>query len=489
MPDQLQTLKKFPFFLFLLPLFFVLHGFVEYYRLVPLSEAAGLLLLYWSIAAAVALGFKLLFRSWRKAALAVILLLFFEFFFGNVHDMIKTLAPVSWLQKYVVLIPLMLALFIGWVFYLKRATTDFSRIAKYLNWLLFFLIFIDLGRLGWKAATRKPVVVQKDQQLRACDSCAQPDIYLIVADEYPGKEELSAVFSYDNTAFEHALQERGFHVIHHSRSNYNWTPYSLSSTLNMQYLQLKTTVINMNDLLSCEDAIKASPVIRFFQQNGYTLYNHSIFPILNQPSPLQPVFLSPRKRLITSPTLTDRFEKDLGFHFKSPAQLDKIMKTYLYNNLTADSLTRSIAVAKKGEKKFVYTHLMLPHHPYFFDSTGRPNQAAVQNDTDKLNKNDFLNYLVYSNRKILSLIDHIQKTSSRPPAILLLSDHGFRQFTDTANRQLCFSNLNAVFLPDRPANGFYNGMSNVNAFRVLLNTYFGQHLPMLKDSSVYLWEK
>ena len=201
------------------------------------------------------------------------------------------------------------------------------------------------------------------------------------------------------------------------------------------------------------------------------------------------MFISSRKDLILSSTFTYRFQKDLGFHFKSREELEKIKKTYLYNNVEADSLTKSILAKEPDQKKFVYTHLMLPHHPYFFDSTGKANPPEDLEDSSKLNKNLFISYLVYSNKKILEFIDRIKSTSKRQPIIILMSDHGFRQLPSNTNPSYYFMNLNAVFFPDKNYSGFYNEMSNVNQFRVILNTEFKQKFLLLKDSSVFLWEK
>jgi len=69
-----------------------------------------------------------------------------------------------------------------------------------------------------------------------------------------------------------------------------------------------------------------------------------------------------------------------------------------------------------------------------------------------------------------------------------MSDHGFRQLADTTAKKYYFMNLNAVYLPAGNYSGFYDGMSNVNQFRVILNAQFGQKLPLLKDSIIFLRE-
>ena len=95
-------------------------------------------------------------------------------------------------------------------------------------------------------------------------------------------------------------------------------------------------------------------------------------------------------------------------------------------------------------------------------------------------------YLQYTNQKILSLADQILKTASKPPVIIMMSDHGFRHFRQPVEQKYHFMNLNAVYFPKQNYQGFYDSVSNVNQFRILFNSVFGTNYPMLKDSSIYL---
>jgi len=101
------------------------------------------------------------------------------------------------------------------------------------------------------------------------------------------------------------------------------------------------------------------------------------------------------------------------------------------------------------------------------------------------NSNDYIEYLQYSNKRILELVDHILSASAAPPVIILLGDHGFQVKTD---HTYDFLNLNAVFFPNKNYSRFYDTITNVNQFRVIFNTYFRQHLPLLKDSTINVWD-
>ncbi len=128
----------------------------------------------------------------------------------------------------------------------------------------------------------------------------------------------------------------------------------------------------------------------------------------------------------------------------------------------------------------------MPHYPYYYDSSGNAVSYEVLNERHHSNKKAFISYLHYSNRQLLKLVDDIRRQSARPPVILLMSDHGFREFPEPVSPAYYFNNLNALNLPDSNYSRFYKGMSNINQFSTLFNTLFDQQLPLQKDSTSIL---
>jgi hypothetical protein len=45
--------------------------------------------------------------------------------------------------------------------------------------------------------------------------------------------------------------------------------------------------------------------------------------------------------------------------------------------------------------------------------------------------------------------------------------------------------LSAYYFPGKKYNGLHDGISPVNSFRVVLNSFFGANLPLLPDRSFY----
>jgi hypothetical protein len=482
--------SRFPFFLLLLPLFFILHGLTENYVPALVPVGAELFIVY-SIASLLLAGIAWLFlRDITKAAIVATFLMSFEFFFGSLHDFLEKHAKNTFITKYTVLVPLMLIVLLLIFLWLRKRQRP-NKLSQFLNLLFVVFIIIDLAGLLPRAFGKKPAqVADLSSMMPACDTCGKPDVYLIIADEYAGQQELQEQFGFNNSEFFNELSSRGFHVVNNSTSNFNATVYSMASIFGMDYLNhLGSTTVNHRDMLICRGIIKRSNVVNFFTKGGYQFYNQSYFEFDDKKKLVYNPFYPTEQALFTAQTFTSRFRRNLGFHFASQKELDDIINHHLYNNKTIDSTTRVIASTKAGPK-FVYTHLAMPHHPYYYDSTGNKNTAEKLDDGYKSEKAAYLSYLKYANQQLLSLIDFIIAHSKIKPVIILMSDHGYRQFraAEHADHRYYFMNLNAVLLPSANYNGFYDGMSNVNEFRALLNGQFGQHLPMLKDSATFLEE-
>jgi hypothetical protein len=481
---------NFPFYILLLPVFFVWHGLNENYVPLLVLESIWLLLIYTGITILLTTLCWLLLKDWPKAALAAFMILAIQFFFGSAHDFLRARMPGSLFVRYSFILPVIFIGFVALLIWLKRTARSPVNTTRFLNLLFLLLTVMELIFL-------LPKIFKKEEQLVnslsnsfiACDTCTRPDVHLVIADEYAGDSSLKEIFSFDNSEFEEQLRARGFYLAENPISNYNATVYSMASLLNMDYIgNLESRTVNHRDMLRCRGLINHNQVVAFFKTKGYQFYNHSYFELDGKEKLVYNPFYPTKRALFTAQTFTSRFRRNLGFHFASRDKLERIVKHHLYNNRTIESATQDLLRNNSSGPKFVYTHLAMPHHPYYFDSTGK--EAAYETLTEdyKNDRNAYIGYLKYANKRLLNMVDSILHHSVNPPVIILVSDHGFRQLPDSANRKYFFQNFNAVLLPGKNYSGFYEGISNVNEFRVILNSVFGQKLPILSDSTVYYEE-
>src|SRR5690242_18190343 len=164
-----KNMLRFPYFLWLLPLFFVWHGFTENYPLVPLKDSSLLFLFYTGVATLLFFLFLLIFRNVRKAGLAAFAILCIQFFFGGVHDFLKKMAPGAFFTKYNLILPLILLSVIVFLILLKRSKRNFIRTARYLNTLLLVLLIVDAGIFLVRKKTTETLKSVPGMTFTACD--------------------------------------------------------------------------------------------------------------------------------------------------------------------------------------------------------------------------------------------------------------------------------------------------------------------------------
>jgi hypothetical protein len=159
-------------------------------------------------------------------------------------------------------------------------------------------------------------------------------------------------------------------------------------------------------------------------------------------------------------------------------------RNFVFRDLENNNLlyNKTINDAARGNSpKFVYTHLMMPHFPYYYTEDGALNKL-LDLRYDKIKRKDlYIGYLKFCNKKILSLITSIKRAPRKEAVIMVLSDHGYRYVSDKKNY---FSNLAAVYLPNKNYESYYDTLTNVNQFRVLFNTCFSQTFPILTDKII-----
>ncbi len=476
------------YFLFLLPVFFFLHRLTQNYLPALIETTIFVAVKYILIIIALVLILNWIFKSFRKVAVLIFALMAFYFLFGPVHDYLKQLFPGFFFVKYTFIIPISLLLFSVLAMVLIRTKSNLNRVTIFLNILFTAFILLDLALL-LKANSGMTKEADLALSLKNCNNCNRPDIYLIVADEYAGNKQLKDLFSFDNSGFESELETRGFHVVKNSISNYNATVYSIASMLNMNYIEnLESRLINHRDMFLCKEIINENNLTELLNKSDYDLYNFSFFNLSGKINPVSNPFFVSQTKFLTSETFVNRLIKDVSFNFSSQEEIDKLKWKHHYNNIKIEKLLKESVLQKSKKPKFVYTHLAMPHHPYYLDSTGKEVLKWKITPGYAQDKNAYIQYLVYTNKKLLQLVDHIKSNSDQPPVIILMSDHGYRQLDEDHLKPYFFMNLNAVLLPGKDYSQFYEGMSNVNQFRVILNAEFKQNLPLLKDSTTFLIE-
>ena len=496
-----QHLRQIPYFVILLPVFFVFHGFKENFGFISGIDAAELAFVYCAFTICVFFFSLVFFRNYRKAALMTAAWVGLYLFFGAIFDFLKEYSPVRLLWRYSFLAFLFGSLLIYLFYHLWKTKSKLFRVTLFLNLLFIVYILIDVVHVAWLSVypyQNKLAIYSfaKDKGMVIPDTCTKPDIYFLVFDEYSSSKSLKERYDFDND-IDSFLRLNDFSVQANSFSNYNYTPFSIASILNMQYLNWvdQEKGVNRNDFLHCNPAIRENEVMKFLGTNGYEIVNLSFFDVAGHPSRIKQSFVPVKTKMIAEGTLVPRLYRDFQWAFYRYQFLANLLdEEMIWKQIGTNELFLTEVVQqselKPAKPRIIYAHIFLPHPPIFYDEHGKKiEHLMLMSDVYNEPPIAYLNYVRYTNIRMKELINTIKKNTNSSAAIVLLSDHGFRSNTTHPHPEWHFQNLNAVFLPTKNYSGFYDSISNVNAFRVIFNNLFQQQLPMLKDSTVFLKDR
>jgi hypothetical protein len=169
-------------------------------------------------------------------------------------------------------------------------------------------------------------------------------------DQYPSHKALKDVFGFDNSRFENELSQRGFAIIPGSHSNYNLTPFSMASLLNMDYLGPGMGRKGNLDISYSYRQIRDNAVNRFLEKEGYEFYNLSMFDFPGQPAQHYEDFFPYGIELVSAQTLSGRLTRDLkadisAGRIRMPALQKKLVSRYLrYNEQILEKTKKIVAI-------------------------------------------------------------------------------------------------------------------------------------------------
>ena len=323
-----------------------------------------------------------------------------------------------------------------------------------------------------------------------------PDTYYLVFDGYGRQDTLPG---FDNEPFLAELEARGFTVWREAFSNYRTTSWSLTSSLNMRYLD---DIVEVGSASFQERLLLARQHLlgRILADLGYT-YIHiasgfsltdssDIADLVVDFAPSGVVFtestLAQHPSVVGEPALLGRFWRETlqlsalrpflppYFNADANAPFD-----WWHPERTVQQLKFVSDVSMFPGPRFVFMHLVKPHGPYNFDRHGN---TAVEIDgfTDAHDPSvpgAYFGQLLHVNRLIIETVDAILLSSKTPPIIVLASDHGASDLEDV-DRHKIFA---AVLLPGRASDAVGPRITSVNMWRVVLNSIFGLDFELLPD--------
>jgi hypothetical protein len=488
-PSLLQKLQALP----LHPLFFAAYPVLALVG-VNINEVEPAVLwrpLFVLLSAAVLLliVFGLVSRDWHRAALFLAILFFLFFTYGHAYAYLKKIDVNGFIpgrHRYMLPLWILAAVLAAWWAFRKlqrpQAWTPVLNLISV--FLLIFPTFQTVSYVIQRERTENIALAASQSKDAALPLGYAPDIYYIILDAYGRADVLQEMFGYDNTPFLQALRSRGFYVAECSQSNYGQTMLSLTSSLNFDYLDALTSSLTPEE--DTRAPLRAlgqyNSARKFLDAQGYNTVSFATnFPVSEWKD--ADYFVDPPLQGMSD------FEIMLVQTSAGRAPLDMLNKPperasaewYRRRTLSALNALEHIVPDIPGPK-FVFAHLVIPHHPFVFGPNGEA-LDGIESGVPEFEeyKARYPDQVTYINKRITEILDLILQRSSDPPVIVIQGDHGPAPF-DVVERRMKI--LNAYYFPDN-TEGLYPTITPVNTFRLIFNKYLGQSYPLLEDRSLY----
>lgn len=473
--DDKQGLKFTIALPFLLSFYLVFRLYTANPFEVGFKEIVLLFLLFQVICLAVYLLFYLFLKDHVKTSLITTTVLFFHATYGIARYLLWGLGIPFLTRLILFLITLLVTIALVYIIIKSR------NLAKALSFTRAFIVILILfsainlvGNLASLAEKRTNGMI-KSGNTESVSNFAQKfgrDIYYMIFDTYMGQRQLKQYYGFDNSDFIQALRDRGFYVVENGRSNYSTTYVSLPATLNMEYML--HSPMYRKDLMNM---LWNNKVMELFSDWGFknnTLTLGVYFPSF--------AYAENQYR-----TIFTQFTEETIMQTYS----GEIIKRLVYQKNGAKRTPKSFEIlyniAKDEDYTFTYSHMMIPHPPYYFTPEGKLYKSVDLDWLSKTNDDRFLDQYKYLNKKIIAFVDSML-ASDNPPVMILQGDHGKSAETETpASKHDIYdqelSILNAFYFPDSDYSLLNVNFTSINTFLVLQKKYIDPSIELKEDIS------
>ncbi len=481
-------------FLFLLPAFFLLHNYNELFGFIPGKLILRSSLVIFASIFIFYLLIKYLVHSIEKSSLILFILSCFILFFRPLHGLAINISGGSILSSYKIFLPVCAAILIMASRKIIWTKAIPAKTIVFLNTTMLCIFFIEIGDslVKYFALSKNRNLIYPSRPI--CDpylpgkvpDSSKPDIYFLVFDEYTNNEALKKIWNFNNDTIMNWLAQKGFYVPARASANYDFTPYSISSTFNMNWLDEKKgqDAWSGRNVLQANQSMSDNELFCILKKEKYNIQFLAPFRNSIQDDGLGAYFDYLPEGQIFRQTLFGSLMKDISWNFRSKGQELSAMKknaeeSAALNQKLIGLIKRTADSSSTSIPKFVYGHFMITHEPHLFDSEGR---IELKN-LDSPAFNTYTKQLTYANMVIRGLVDFLLSHNKKNTIIIIEGDHGFRRLPKALDA-FRFPNLMAISFPGMPDADLPSAISSVNLFRLILNHSFQQHLPLLPDSTI-----
>ena len=416
---------------------------------------------------------QIIFRFSNKVSLTLYILIISFFFYGHFFNLINDFDFGTHIFHRYIIIPYLI-IFLLPIFFILISKKSLENVNKIFSSISVILIIISCSNIIINSNLSEFSTNDFEKQDLFLNK--KPDIYYIILDSYADNYTLQKHFKFDNSEFDKFLIEKGFQSSYPSYSNYPTTYLSLSSSLNLNYVnQLLDEDKNYFDVTSANRLIDKNYLMEILHSNNYFIINFDSGwgPTRNISSANMNLcsnnidFISEFMISIAETSFAKPFYAKLFLSDHS----DRIHCVLSTLPIIAEDIEKPI---------FVFAHLLLPHPPYVFDKYGNPtniDSLKLSSNYVQNEKTLYLEQLQYTTSEMKKIV---QQLISDNVIIVIQSDHGppdsiFSINNPNSSDKDKLRNINYYYLPNSEQI-IYDGITPVNSFRKIFKNYFSNEL-------------
>lgn len=462
----------------------------------------------------------LLTRNSHKAALLASLITVFFFSYGHLFSFLRGLAIGDILIGRTLIVLPVFAIILGasawWIF----THNPDGRQTQNINAIALFLLIVPLLNVSYYYVRGSIIEASKPVEVPAeLDNMFDgevPNIYYIILDMHARVDVLQAIYDYDESDFINSLKSLGFYIADQSTSNYSSTLQSLSSSLNMEYINYLEGLYgaDSNDRTALGELLTQNKVMKILTELGYKLgafqtgdfytefrlANVYIKPTTDQVRSYQTFWALNAFESTFLQTTVVRVFYDLNVLISKDVVEQTVETPYRLHRLTIlNTIDHLSDFADKREPFFVFAHIISPHPPYVFGPNGEELQHTQPFSLSGPGRKNggpkymgfYVDQLRYTDLKILEAVKRILARSKTPPIIIIQGDHGPVSLTgedevEGSNMKEQHAILNAYYFPSEQYGLLYPSVTPVNSFRILFDTFFNGDYELLPELNYFV---
>lgn len=470
---SIKSLVIHPFLFGIFPAFFLFSNNLDFLKgeelLFSLVIIVTPIFLIW-------ISLRKILNNSMKAGIVISWGMIFFFSYSSIHGYLDNIEIGEFYIKHTYLIGVFVILFSVGTFFIIKIKKDFTKTTTAINIFAIILIAVPMFTIGLSFD------ITDDSNILDSAINDSPNIYYIILDAYAHSSVLNSVYNYDNRHFINQLNEKGFYVVQNGNSNYRHGFMSLSSSLNMKYINYLAEEIGVDsrNFRNIYELVDENEVMSKLKQRGYKIISFASNDGLTGQIELADINLCEKNPFLESQLFIMVIRETIlnPFYVK--------YNDYYSNERTNCVFTELSSMSKKiDEPFFVFAHFLLPHSPFRFGPAGEEikNPPPLIGISESEHKIGYLNQVKFLESKLIEIVDDILDTSKTKPIIIIQSDVGTSLESEdkTENMLRKLKILNAYYLPDDGNSLLYDSITPVNSFRIVFNHYFNGDYDLLED--------